>query len=278
MIQENRGISTRVVKLLGALIFATLPGCVSLPTDCPAVTGACLEKCESTPRFCRGNVHVFVVNGFDPLDIGGTGELRTTLNRLGFKKVYTGQFYHARGFTDDIRDVAAADPSARFVIVGVGAGTDAAVSLAESVLGNGVLIDLLVSVDSPFWSDAAGKRPINVQRIMAVHGWPATWLPRTPSPERDITLPDYGWFGVSTDPLTVEALAWELATVATTIPPIDEERLVVIDDSPVPRRSELKSAKSKHVVSYLDPATALEGREVVSEAEPAMRPDIPAFF
>jgi len=126
-----------------------------------------------------------------------------------------------------------------------------------------------VSVDSPFWSSAAGKRPINVQRVMSVHGWPDTWLPRTPSPERDIALPDYGWFGVSTDPLTVEALVWELATVAATVPPVEEERLVSIDDWPVPRPSVLDSAKPTHVVSYLDPVTSLEGREVVSEAEPA---------
>jgi hypothetical protein len=31
----------------------------------------------------------------------------------------------------------------------------------------------------------------------------------------------------------------------------------------------LNSAKLNHVVSYLDPVASLEGREVVSEAEPA---------
>jgi hypothetical protein len=163
--------------------------------------------------------------------------------------------------------VAAADANARFVIVGVGAGVDAAVSLAESVLENGVLIDLLVSVDSPFWSGAAGKRPINVQRVMSVHGWPDSWLPRTVSPERDIALPDYGWFGVSSDPLTVEALAWELATVASAIPPLDTERPAVTDDGPVPRPNDMHAAKTKHVVSYLDPAATLEGRDASSETE-----------
>jgi len=210
---------------------------------------------------------VFVINGFDPFDIGGTGDLRTTLNRLGFKKVYTGQFYHARDFADDIRGVAAADPNARFVILGVGAGVDAAVSLAESVLGNGVLIDLLVSVDSPFWSDAAGKRPVNVQRVMAVHGWPDTWLPRTPSAERDITLPDYGLLGVSTDPMTVEAIVWELATIAADVPPVKEQPLTAMDDGPVPRPADENRVKPTHVASYLDPVMSLEGREVLGEAE-----------
>src|SRR4029079_13232685 len=140
------------------------PGCMSLRPDSAPVAAACVGKCEAAPRCCRGNVHVFVVNGFDPFDIGGTGNLRTTLNRLGFTKVYTGQFYHARGFADEMQDVAGVDPTARVVVRGRGAGVDAAVSLADIVAPNGVTIDLLASVDSPFWSSAAGKKPINVQR------------------------------------------------------------------------------------------------------------------
>jgi hypothetical protein len=215
-------------------------------------------------------VHVFVVNGFDPFDFGGTGDLRTTLNRLGFNKVYSGQFYHAGGFADEIKELAAADPNARFVIVGVGAGVDAAVSLAETVADSGVTIDLLASVDSPFWSNAPGRKPLNVQRVLALHGRPNSWLPYTPSFGEDISLPVPSWPGVSGHPLTAETLATELASIALGVPASSEDIAAVADDSPVPRPEAEHTGTHKHVTSYLDPASILEGRDAVPGGVPAI--------
>src|SRR5438105_880981 len=129
MNQVNRRICSTGRGLLTAL-FLALQGCLCCRQPCPTVTPACQEKCDASPRPCRGNVYVFLVNGFDPFDVAKLGNARTALNGLGFTKVYSGQFYHAGGFADEIKTLAAAEPNARFVIVGVGAGVDAAVSLA----------------------------------------------------------------------------------------------------------------------------------------------------
>lgn len=252
-----------------AMIFATLPGCIGLQPSGLAVTQACQDKCEAAPRCCRGNVHVFLVHGFDPFDFGGTGDLRHTLNRLGFKQVYSGQFYHASGFADEIKDLAAANANARFVIVGIGAGVDAALSLADTVGEHGVTIDLLASVDSPFWSSAPAEKPSNVQRVLALHDWPSAWVSWTPSAEMDIAVPDSGWLGVRSHPLTLETLALELASVAGAVPATIEEVSAPTDDAPVPRAIAANTANQRHVVSYLDPAATLEGRDTDSEAVPA---------
>src|SRR5262245_185910 len=90
------------------LVVATamvLPGCLC-SSKCTSASPACVEKCEAEPRCSRGNVYVFLVNGFDPLDLGKTGHLRTALGRLGFAKVYSGQFYHAYEFGTEIAEIA----------------------------------------------------------------------------------------------------------------------------------------------------------------------------
>ncbi len=269
MNQVDRRIYRIGLGLLAAL-FATLPGCLCCRHECPSVTAACLEKCEICPRACRGNVYVFVVNGFDPFDVAKLGNARTALNRLGFTKVYTGQFYHAGQFADEIKSLAAAEPNARFVVVGVGAGVDAAVSLAESVAENGVAIDLLASVDSPFWSSAAGKKPINVQRVLSLHGRTNDWLPFTPGLEDDISVPDAGWLGVSGHAVTVETLASELASIAGAVPAPAEESPDTVDEQPVPRPNAAKAGNRPVRPSLLDPATDLEARSPGPGSVPAI--------
>jgi hypothetical protein len=215
-------------------------------------------------------VHVFVVNGFDPLDISGMGETRSTLNRLGFTKVYRGQFNHAGEFADEIKQLAEADPNARFVVVGVGAGVDAAVSLTEAVAAYGVTIDLLASVDSPFWSHAASRKPLNVERVLALHGRPSSVLPWTPSFGEDIELPDASWLGVSSHPMTTETLAAELAMIAGTVPEKVKESLARVEEAPVPRPDSEFTRSPAAATSFLDPAENLEGREAIRRSVPAI--------
>src|SRR5262245_14495329 len=270
MTQERHRIATRHSGLLAALIFAMMPGCMCLRSTCSGVTSACQERCEAMPRSCRGNVHVFLVNGFDPFDISGIGDAKSTLHGLGFKNVYSGQFYHAGGFGDEIKEVAADDPNAHFVVVGVGMGVDAAVSLAEKVSEYGVTIDLLASVDSPFWSNAAGKKPSNVQRVLSLHGQTNAWLPWTPGIEEDISVPGAIWPGVSGHPLIIETLATELATLAGSIPAEIEELPAAPVVGPVPRPDAAPNATPAAAKSFLTPATSLEGRDVSRGPVPAI--------
>lgn len=270
MIQVECRSGARAVRLLTALVFAILPGCMCLRSSCPGVTPACQERCEAMPRGSRGNVHVFLVNGFDPFGISGIGDAKATLHRLGFNNVYNGQFYHAGGFGDEIKEIAAADPNAHFVVVGIGAGVDAAVTLAENVSEYGVTIDLLASVDCPFWSGAGGKKPVNVQRVLSLHGQTTSWLPSTPGIEEDITIPGAAWLGVSSHPLTVETLASELATLAGSVPAEIEELPTTAESVPVPRPDAVPSATQAPSGSFLAPAMTLEGRDASRGPVPAI--------
>jgi hypothetical protein len=222
------------------------------------------------PRECRGNVHVFLVNGFDPFDLSGVGDTRSALNKLGFAKVYSGQFYHASGFANEIKEIALSEPHARFVIVGVGAGVDAAVPLAESVWDSGVMIDLLACVDSPFWSSAPAQKPVNVQRLLSIHGRSESWLASMPGVEEDITLPLDGWAGASSHPLTIETLASELAALAGAVPVEDQETPALAEETVVPRPRALPVATTAVSRSFLDPATVLERRDANRRSVPAM--------
>jgi hypothetical protein len=253
--QGRRGNLCSIMSV--ALGLAALPGCLSCHTKCPPLAPACAEACAATPACTRGNVYVFVVNGFDPFDLTKVGGMRAAFSRLGFNKVYTGQFYHAGEFAEEMRALAATEPDARFVVVGVGAGVDAAMSLADTVAGDGVTIDLVASVDSPFWSDAPTRHPGNVRQVMALHGQP-TWIGVTPSVGDDFTLPRDSWGGVSGHPLTVETLAGELAAIASSVPvaPVAAEPAVT-DETPAPRPFTARVNRLHDGWDFLFPANRL---------------------
>ena len=269
MIQEKCRSGAMVVRLFAATAFAILPGCMCLRSSCPGVTPACQQKCDAMPRECRGNVYAFLVQGFDPFDVAGVGDVKSALNNLGFK-VYSGQFYHGSTFADEIKEIALADANARFVVVGIGAGVDAAVSLADTVWDSGVTIDLLACVDSPFWSNAPGEKPVNVRRVLSLHGPGDSWLPSMAGIEDDITLPDVGWLGVSSHSLTVETLATELASIAGAVPTENPETPAASQETPVPRPDATPAATLAVSRTFLDPATTLEGRDHGRGSVPAV--------
>jgi hypothetical protein len=215
---------------------------------------------------------VFLLNGFDPFNATRFADLKASLHRLGFNRVYGGQFYHAGGFADEVRVIAAAEPDARFVVIGIGAGVVAAVSLADAVGPDGIAVDLLASVDSPFWSDAPGKQPANVGRVIHIHGRPIAFSPAASIGE-DLELPVQDWWGVAAHPLTVERLAEELASVAGTIPaPIPEELPALDDEIPAPRSQVTEAVRVGDAWDFLKPASRL-GSEGSKTQETAKQTD-----
>jgi hypothetical protein len=245
--------------LLGAFALAAgmlgSSGCLTLSHTC-ALPPGCAETCQAVPCACRGKVYVFLVDGFDPLDFSRVAEVRSSLIRAGFTKVYNGQFYHSGWFADELRRLHTEEPDARFVVVGFASGVEVAASLAESVAKDGVAIDLLASVDAPFWSSAPQKQPANVQQVMAVHGQ-SLFGAADAVAGQNIEIPAGFLDNVTAHPLTLDRLANALAQVAGTVPAPTKSEPVVVETSPTPRPMAARLAGPRDEWDFLKPTARL---------------------
>jgi hypothetical protein len=194
------------------------PGCLSLGHKPIALAPECAAACDDVPCACRGKVYVFLLSGFDPLDLDHVSDFRAALIRAGFTKVYNGQFYHDRFFAKEMRRLSTEQPDAKFVLVGFSLGAEAAVSLAKSVGEHRIPVALLASVDPYWWSSAPTNKPDNVEQVMHVHG-ERLLIPPTLSVGQDVQIPASFPSNVTANAFTVETLARSLANVAGTLPP-----------------------------------------------------------
>jgi hypothetical protein len=249
-------------QILGALILAGAsiggPGCMALDPKPIPLAPECTAACTDVPCQCRGKVYVFLISGFDPLDIDRVGDFRKALVRSGFTKVYDGQFYHDRFFAQEMRRLASEEPDARFVVVGFSLGADVAVSLADYVGKQGIPIALLASVDPYWWSSAPSKTPPNVQQVMNIHG-ERLFMPQTASAGAEIQIPETFPTNITANPLTVESLARALAGIAGALPaPAPSPEPQLADEEPTPRPV-ARSGKPADAWDFLKPIASLRG-------------------
>jgi hypothetical protein len=220
-------------KLGSWLLLTTLaasPGCLTLSPQALELPPECVQACHSLPCCCRGRVFVFLIDGFDPLDGCGVARVRQSLIDLGFIKVYDGHFYHAGWFADEMRRLHAEEPDAHFVVAGFSTGAETARSLAESVAGDGITVDLLAVVDGPLWAAAVPAKPENVVRVLHLPGCAAAGQP----------------------------LADELTAIAGLVPVPMPPVIVVGPELPTPRPVEPPPAAPRDAWDFLKPATRLD--------------------
>jgi hypothetical protein len=259
-----------------AVILMTLtgaPGCLMSRDALHSLPPACQEACASVPCACRSKVYVFLINGFDPLGLQGGGEVRATLVRAGFTKVYDGQFYHGDWFAGEMRRLHAEQPDVRFALVGLGGGAEVAARLAQVVAADGIVIDLLASVDAPFWSAAPGKHPDNVKDVLCIHGQ-ALIAPVTQGAGMDVELPVYFWEGVPRQPQTLERLANQLVQIAEAVPITSVSMAPPeTDDIPTPRPVAARTDGPRDEWDFLKPVARL-GPPAPKAAEPPAEPTL----
>jgi pimeloyl-ACP methyl ester carboxylesterase len=249
-------------QVLAPLVLAAVaiggPGCMALNPKSIPLAPECTATCADVPCQCRGKVYVFLMSGFDPLDLDRVGDFRTALIRSGFTKVYNGQFYHDRFFAQEMHRLATEEPDAQFVVVGFSLGAEFAVNLAESVGKQGIPITLLASVDPYWWSSAPGKTPANVQQVMNVRGQPLLFANRA-SAGTDVQIPETFPTSITAHPLTVETLARALANVAGTLPqPQPTAPPQLADDEPSPKPV-MRTNNPRDAWDFLKPVASLRG-------------------
>src|SRR5262245_36591784 len=128
--------TTRVLACcLGVVALTSGSGCVCLGTYWHPIGFPPPEQsapCLATPQCCRDRVHVFFLNGLDPLNKDNFPGLKHYVEHLGFKNTYYSQLYGYWCVRNEIRRIHACDPEARFALIGFSFGCNQACHMTES--------------------------------------------------------------------------------------------------------------------------------------------------
>jgi pimeloyl-ACP methyl ester carboxylesterase len=207
----------RLARLVLALQFAGSSSCMSFLHPVALPTPPCLQTCRELPPECRAHVHVFLINGLDPLRVGNLAGVRDHINHLGFANTYYGEMTAWSWFRREMKRVHDEDPGGRIVVIGYSAGASMAYHLAESLKAQGVRIDLLVYLDAKTFSVNFHKTPENVCRVLNVNSLSTIWCGSPIEGANNVFENDIWHFGPPSHPKTLKALADNLAALAATV-------------------------------------------------------------
>lgn len=215
MAQQGR---RRLGRVALAALLAGASGCLSFchPIDPPKPPER--APCEALPQACRNRVHIFFIQGLDPLDFDNLDGVAEYVQQLGFIKTYYGQLYHTWYFEDELRKVHKEDPEARFVLVGFSFGANMVRCICNSVKKDDIRIDLLVYLGGNTLENTPPNRPDNVLRVVNIlaTGW--IWNGATLDNAENLNYSDCWHFGSPSHPQTLEVLRRELPVVASRVP------------------------------------------------------------
>lgn len=199
------------IALAGALTVAV--GCQAAAPAVPAsVAGGCCPK---------GRVHVFAVNGLDPLCVGKFDGLCACLRDAGYENTHFHRLCNSHGIAGRIAAVRRCDPSARIVLVGFSAGCFAVRSIANALGEDGTQVDLLVYLAGDLIRDVPSSRPCNVGRVLCIRanglvlaGGNVLFNRDDLTGARNARL-ECGHFQLASQPVTLELILEELAALSS---------------------------------------------------------------
>jgi hypothetical protein len=126
--------------------------------------------CETAPSCDRERLHLYFVNGLDPLYAGNFRGLGDYVKSLGFTNVYLGQLHHCAHFRQSIVNLKREEPNARIVLLGYSVGANAIRAMAHSLEKDHVEIESLVYVGGDTIKNEPFSRPPNVRHILNING------------------------------------------------------------------------------------------------------------
>jgi hypothetical protein len=116
----------------------------------------------------KDNIHIFGVNGLNPMCLGNFNGMCEFIREQGFPNVRFGQLYTAQEFFGDIRQIRKKDPTAKIVLIGYSFGADYVEAMANKFNKEGIAIDMVVYLVGDLIRDGEYSRPPNVGRIVNV--------------------------------------------------------------------------------------------------------------
>jgi hypothetical protein len=216
-------------RLLGyCLVAAALvsgPGCLGFMHPMPPTPPECVAACRTAPQASRDHVHVFFVNGLDPLNKDNFMGLEDYVIDLGFTHCTFGQMVDTPTFISEVRRIHNEDPEARFVLVGFSFGTNMVRSITHAVQDDGITIDLLVYLGGDTILNTPASHPANATRVVNItaHGCVMLfggyiWKGEDIDGAVNLRLTDVGHAGIPTHRQTLELVAHHLAEVLNKTP------------------------------------------------------------
>jgi hypothetical protein len=177
MMQNLKRRRRRIVfALIGLALLSCQAGCLAYLNPVPALNSADRNSCQAFHETDRDRVHVFFINGLDPLDKGNLVGLSERVRELGFQHVTFGQMYSVPGIRREIVQIHRQDPQAKFVLVGFSFGANLVRVLTDEVQAEGIPIDLLVYLGGDTLTNSPEDRPTNARHIVNITAEGCVWL------------------------------------------------------------------------------------------------------
>jgi hypothetical protein len=209
--------------LLGCALLACQSGCLAHLNPAPELTPADRSACSTLQTADRDHVHVYFINGLDPLDKGNLIGLSERVRELGFQNVSFAQMYDEPAMRREIVETYRQDPAARFVLVGFSFGANVVNYLAGDVQEDGVPIALLVYLGGDTLTNSADYRPANAQHIVNVTAQGCVWLCAgliwqgiEIDGAENLRFENVDHFHIPTDPRVLQILREQLSAIAAT--------------------------------------------------------------
>ncbi len=257
------------------LLFAAwaAAGCCCARHSVGPVADDLAEACGCIAPCGRGHVHVFFVQGVDPLDCANLEGVKEYVQSLGFGKAWFGHHFHVRKLAAEMARVQGCDPEARFVVVGFAHGTDAGQELAVAAGKHGVSVDLLVRLDGHHRRKDFACRPENVKRVITILAAGCKGNCAVGESD-DVHVTPARAFAAPTHPDTLDLLVRELAALAGNIPAVDDlPRPCFLPHAPPAHPLAARAGDGRDDWDFLAPAS-VEDRPLPSldDPPPARRP------
>jgi hypothetical protein len=163
-----------LLALCGYLVLgcaATMPGSPRHPVHpIAAPKSEALEVSRRLPEAARDRVHVFFLNGADPVNFCNFRGLAEYVQALGYRHVSYGQMSDSRRCEEMVRQLRRDDPQARIVLVGYSAGVYLVRDMAHALNRDRIPVDLLIYLGGDLLTNAKEDRPDNARRIVNIRG------------------------------------------------------------------------------------------------------------
>lgn len=154
------------------LLTGILTGCATLPAEVPISNMP--GHAAARPACCCDNVHIFVLESpFDIWHLAGMPKFADSLREMGFNNVYFHDLLKDGNddvIADRIREIKAAHPSSRILLIGYSTATLMVEDAIGRVNADGIWIDSAIYIDSYWYRKIrTGPRPQNCLNSILIY-------------------------------------------------------------------------------------------------------------
>jgi hypothetical protein len=130
------------------------------------------EQAQAIPACQRDQVHVFLINGIDPLYFGNLNGLAAYYRSIGFVNTSCWQFPLTCEVGKRITEIRQQCSEARIVVLGYSMGANCARALAQKLGRDGIYLDRLIYLGGDTIFDGPTSCPASAGRVLNItcHG------------------------------------------------------------------------------------------------------------